>query len=169
MEIAGGSITPVPKTRPRCGKSSRDLIEAGIRRVINLQEENERDYGGDLFVPYAVELQGDCQRAERRSNDAADADLRYGRAIHAVQMRAILDEIDQAIAQNRPVDVHCWGGKGRGREPSWGAIWRGMDWQAIGTRSEESRVCAWVSQIGDPNLRSLPSSSKWSRSWQTGE
>ena len=32
------------------------LIEVGIRRAINLQEENKRDFAGDLFVPYATEL-----------------------------------------------------------------------------------------------------------------
>ena len=28
-------------------------------------------------------------------------------------MVMILDRIDQALAQQRPVYVHCWGGKGR--------------------------------------------------------
>lgn len=28
-------------------------------------------------------------------------------------MKAILDDIDESISRDRPVFVHCWGGKGR--------------------------------------------------------
>ena len=83
------------------------LIEARIRRVINLQEENERDCGGDLFVPYAAELQeiANAQNVEATMRRMPIRDM--GVPSH-VQMRAILDEIDQAIAQNQSVYVHCW-------------------------------------------------------------
>ncbi len=88
------------------------LIEVGIRRIINLQEENERDYVGELFAPYATELR---RIAAARNVDATmiRMPIRDMSVPSHVEMRAILDEIDRSIAQNLPVYVHCWGGIGR--------------------------------------------------------
>ncbi len=88
------------------------LIDAGIRHVINLMEEDERDHDGDLFTPY--------QDRFRQIASARHIDVQWERvpvrdvSVPSRQvMTGILDMIDRAMAQNRPVYVHCWGGKGR--------------------------------------------------------
>ena len=88
------------------------LIEVGIRRVINLQEENERDFAGDLFMPYATELQS-IAGVQNLQATMVRMPIRDMDVPSREQMRAILDEIDRSIAQNLPVYIHCWGGKGR--------------------------------------------------------
>jgi hypothetical protein len=88
------------------------LVEVGIRCVINLQEETERNYDGDLFVPYAAELK---QIAARFHVEATmiRMPIRDMSIPSHEQMVAILDEIDHSIETDKPVYVHCWGGKGR--------------------------------------------------------
>lgn len=88
------------------------LINAGIRHVINLMEEGELDHHGQPFRPYQ----------ERLKDLAAikGIDVTWERIpIRDVSVPArhvmviILDRIDQALVQQRPVYIHCWGGKGR--------------------------------------------------------
>ena len=88
------------------------LVDVGIRRVINLQEENERDFAGDLFVPYATEFQS-IGVARNTQASMVRMPIQDMGVPSREQMRAILDEIDQLMTQNLPVYVHCWGGKGR--------------------------------------------------------
>jgi len=102
-----GSKNPVQETANMEG-----LIDAGIRHVINLMEEDERDHDGDLFTPY--------QDRFRQIASARNIDVHWERvpvrdvSVPSRQvMTGILDRIDRAMAQNRPVYVHCWGGKGR--------------------------------------------------------
>lgn len=88
------------------------LIEVGIRRAINLQEANERDIAGKLFVPYEPDLQ--LFAAEQNAQATMiRMPIRDMGVPSRPEMRAILDEIDRSIGENRPVYVHCWGGKGR--------------------------------------------------------
>jgi protein-tyrosine phosphatase len=75
-------------------------------------EENETDWQGDGFKPYEENIR---ILAETRGTE-----IRYLRipvpdesTPSATTMKQILDEIDRAIEQNRPVYVHCWGGRGR--------------------------------------------------------
>jgi hypothetical protein len=88
------------------------LIGAGIRYVINLIEENERNRYGHPFASYEdvivrvgrrVGITITCVR--RPTKDFSAPSPEY--------MRNILDEIDEAISQDKPVYIHCWGGKGR--------------------------------------------------------
>ena len=143
------------------------LIEAGIRRVINLQEENERDYGGDLFVPYAAELQA-IANAQNIEATMRRMPIRDMGVPSRVQMRAILDEIDQAIAQNQPVYVHCWGGKGRtGTVVGCYLARHGLasDWDALRRiKSLRRGVPDWRSESPQS-----PEQFEMVRSWQTGE
>ena len=60
------------------------LLDCGIRRVINLMEEHEVNYGGRPFRPYDSTL---AELAAIRSNDG--------------------------IKNQIPTYVHCWGGHGR--------------------------------------------------------
>ena len=83
----------------------RALIECGVRTFVDLTEPGE-------LIAY-----DDWLAREAR---AAGVDVRYHR--HPIvdlhipspkQMREILDVIDGAVEEARPVYVHCWGGIGR--------------------------------------------------------
>lgn len=87
------------------------LIACGIRCVINLQEPDEVDQDGMFFVDYAPVLEG-------LSGNASPVTLHRmpipDLGIPSPEfMERILDLIDDAMEQDRPVYVHCWGGRGR--------------------------------------------------------
>lgn len=81
------------------------LLAAGVRTFIDLTEQHETD-------GYAVTLQ--CLAAERGVEAAylhfpiCDRDVPS-----AWVMGRILDVIDRALADRRPVFIHCFGGIGR--------------------------------------------------------
>jgi hypothetical protein len=90
----------------------KGLLYSGIKLVISLMEEDELGHYGEPFVQYDKNL----------TKMAKDA----GTEIECIRMPIqdlntpspefmveILDRIDQAISQENPVFVHCWGGKGR--------------------------------------------------------
>jgi hypothetical protein len=81
------------------------LLAAGIRTFIDLTEQHETD-------GYAVVLQ--CL-AEERGMEAAYLHFPIcDRSVpSAWVMGRILDVIDRAVADGRPVFVHCFGGIGR--------------------------------------------------------
>ena len=88
------------------------LLDAGIRHVVNLMEETETNWDGEPFAGYREEF---VRRAGQEGVDVGWVrrpirDLAVPPREH---MAGILDEIDGAIADGRPVYVHCWGGKGR--------------------------------------------------------
>lgn len=93
-------------------KKLRGLISAGIRYVINLMEEAEHDRYRGLFSPYQPHLN---KYAHEKGADItcvrrpiADMDIPSKE-----EMEAILNEIDFAVENEKPVYVHCLGGKGR--------------------------------------------------------
>jgi protein-tyrosine phosphatase len=87
------------------------LLDYGIRCVINLMESNERDHDGLPFADYEPELMRmangtfpvTCHRMPIRDLNVPSPEL----------MTQILDNIDEALTEERPVYVHCWGGRGR--------------------------------------------------------
>lgn len=88
------------------------LLECGIRHIVNLMEEDETDHDGKPFVAYETLVQGiaeqfgfkvACERTPIRDLGIPTRET----------MVKILDGIDGAIAVDRPVYVHCWGGRGR--------------------------------------------------------
>jgi hypothetical protein len=90
----------------------QSLIGAGIRCVINLVEEDERNWEKKPLRSY--------QRLLTKLGTEHDFDLTYLRIPIRDQdvpseatMRAILDTIDGALARGQAVYVHCWGGRGR--------------------------------------------------------
>jgi hypothetical protein len=88
-----------------------DLLACGVRCIINLMEPDERDHDSLPFVDYAPVFMslGDggppltCHRMPIQDLGTPSREL----------MVRILDHIDQAIQEDRPVYVHCWGGRGR--------------------------------------------------------
>jgi len=88
------------------------MHKTGIRKIINLMESDETDHTGNPFSSYdkiftdIAEKQGSqivCARYPIKDLNIPDPE----------QMRQILDAIDEAIDQRKPVYVHCWGGIGR--------------------------------------------------------
>jgi hypothetical protein len=74
------------------------LLDSGVEIFIDLTEEGELD-------PYATLLAG---RAQHRRHPIPDLGV-----LPAAGVEAILDAIDEQLADRRPVYVHCWGGVGR--------------------------------------------------------
>ncbi len=127
---AGASIAPLPKTwwvQPGkllagCFPGDNEasvmdqrltaLLDAGIRCVICLQEEEELSHGGRPFMPYRRRL---LQLAAQRGIEVAA--VRFPIKDMDVPSRAmmdvILDAVDSAQAHKLPTYVHCWAGHGR--------------------------------------------------------
>lgn len=86
----------------------QSLLDAGIRRFVNLMEEDETNWAGEPFVPYdglAGQLcpDADCCRYAVRDLFVPTPAL----------MTVILEAIDDSLAAGKPTYVHCWGGVGR--------------------------------------------------------
>ncbi len=88
------------------------LVECGIRFVVSLMEEDERNFSGERFEPYEDVL--------ARAASALGVEVRLKRMpirdLHVPSrhnMVEILNTIDRAIENGQPVYVHCWGGVGR--------------------------------------------------------
>ena len=93
-------------------KKLKGLLRAGIRYVINLMEEDEQNWDGKRFRSYEDDIKRYARQEEveitlvrRPIEDLSAPTPEY--------LRNILDDIDNAISQNKPVYIHCWGGKGR--------------------------------------------------------
>jgi len=88
------------------------LIHSGIRNIINLMEQDEVNEYGEPFSPYDgmflemgrnMGLSLAFQRFPIRDMDVPTPG----------EMNRILNEIGASLSADRPVYVHCWGGKGR--------------------------------------------------------
>jgi hypothetical protein len=102
-----GDLNPAEARRKLQG-----LVDSGVRHIINLMQEDESNWDGSPFVPYGnvlsdITSQSGVQVAVARI-PIPDLDVPSRGT-----MRRILDEIDQAVAQETPVYVHCRGGLGR--------------------------------------------------------
>lgn len=88
------------------------LVNCGIRRIINLMEEHETNYGNERFVPYEELINAVSERfgVTVKVTRHPIRDLHVPSARKMIQ---ILDSIDQSLAEGLPVYVHCWGGVGR--------------------------------------------------------
>ena len=88
------------------------LLWSGIRYIVNLMEEDERKRYGDPFPSYENAIARYAKRAGVQVT-CVRRPIKNLTVPTSEQMRNILDEIDDAISQDKPVYVHCWGGKGR--------------------------------------------------------
>ncbi|MHC4548618.1 MAG: protein-tyrosine phosphatase family protein [Planctomycetota bacterium] len=88
------------------------LLHAGIRTFINLMEEHEVNWDGEPFAPYQplvqeyareLDVETACLHLAIPDTDVPSPDY----------MTEIQATIDESLAQDRPVYVHCWGGRGR--------------------------------------------------------
>jgi hypothetical protein len=102
-----GDCTPTIRDAKLLG-----LVNAGIRRTVNLIPEHETGREGIPFEPYAPLLQA----LTKERGTTVDC-LRYGYPDGGIPeprlMSAILDVIDASIAAREAIYIHCWGGHGR--------------------------------------------------------
>ncbi len=88
------------------------LIDSGIRYYINLMEETETDFNGDLFVSYEeILMELAALKGIRISCDRLS--IEDFNVPSVGKMKSILDSIDRSINNKEPVYVHCLGGVGR--------------------------------------------------------
>lgn len=90
----------------------QNLLDAGIRVVINLMEEDETNWQGGAFEPYEETLK---MLAEEMGTEVTclRVPIRDVSIPSPAVMKSILDAIDESIAAGKPLYVHCWGGRGR--------------------------------------------------------
>ena len=90
----------------------KGLLEHGIQHIINLMEPDEADWSGQAFVPseahmrYIAEKMGRAITFERMP-------IKDTWIPSMIEMCNIMDRIDQCIAENKTVYLHCRGGRGR--------------------------------------------------------
>ncbi|EPR37703.1 Dual specificity protein phosphatase [Desulfovibrio sp. X2] len=109
--LLAGCYPGDPDPREAMGKLS-GLVDCGVETVVNLMEEDERDWSGRPFVPYAEALR-EIAAGRNRHIEVMRHPVRDRDVPSAGNMRVILDAIDASLARQRTVYVHCWGGKGR--------------------------------------------------------
>jgi len=131
------------------------LLDFGIRHVINLMESDERDRQGDRFTPYKYDLK---HIAEVRGLPVTI--IRFpvpDLGIPPVDiMHAILDDIDRAIDERRPVYLHCLAGIGRtGTVVGCYLIRQGMaDGDTVLDRISRLRQCSATHHVVSPETHS---------------
>jgi len=90
----------------------KGLIQAGIRHVISLMEPEEYNCPDDPFAPYVDDMESIAKNMGITVTfdqiSIKDFSVPTER-----QMVRILNQIDMCIKYDKPVYVHCWGGKGR--------------------------------------------------------
>ena len=84
------------------------LVGVGVRTYINLMEQDETNYAGEPFVPYADLAREFCPDVCCVRHPVQDLSVPL-----PAEMDLILAAIDESLAAKRPVYVHCWGGVGR--------------------------------------------------------
>jgi protein-tyrosine phosphatase len=88
------------------------IIQAGIRHVISLMEPQDYDRSEDPFPPYVDHLKSIAQKL-KISVTFDQISIKDFSVPTDRQMVRILNQIDMCIKYNKPVYVHCRGGKGR--------------------------------------------------------
>jgi len=90
----------------------RGLLEHGIRHVINLMEPDEFNRAIKPFVPYEGAMKS-IANSMGFEVTFERIPIRDGWVPSHGEMVRILDCIDTNIETDRPVYLHCWGGRGR--------------------------------------------------------
>jgi predicted protein tyrosine phosphatase len=102
-----GSEDPIEEERRLKG-----LVQAGIRHIISLIEPREYNNLDDPFPPYVDHMESIANdlRVSVTFDQISTKDFSVPTER---QMVRILNQIDMCIKYDKPVYVHCWGGKGR--------------------------------------------------------
>ena len=102
-----GSEDPIEEER-----NLKGLIQAGIRHVISLLEPQEYNSSDDPFPPYVDHMETIAEKL-KISVTFDQISIKDFSVPTERQMVRILNQIDMCIKYDKPVYVHCWGGKGR--------------------------------------------------------
>jgi len=102
-----GSEDPIEEER-----KLKELIQAGIRHVISFMEPQEYDCPDDPFAPYVDNMEAIAEII-KISVTFDQISIKDFSVPTERQMIRILNQIDMCIKYDKPVYVHCWGGKGR--------------------------------------------------------
>ena len=102
-----GSKDPMEEER-----NLKGLIQAGIRHVISLLEPQEYNIPNNPFPPYVDHMESIAQNL-KISVTFDQISIKDFSVPTDRQMVRILNQIDMCIKYDKPVYVHCWGGKGR--------------------------------------------------------
>ena len=102
-----GSDDPIEEEKNLIG-----LIQAGIRHVISLMEPQEYNRPDDPFPPYVDHMESIAENM-KVSVTFDQISIKDFSVPTERQMIRILNQIDMCIKYDKPVFVHCWGGKGR--------------------------------------------------------
>ena len=102
-----GSEDPTEEER-----NLKGLIQAGIRHVISLMEPQEYNRPDDPYPPYADHMESIAE-IMKISITFDQISIKDFSVPTERQMVRILNQIDMCIKYDKPVFVHCWGGKGR--------------------------------------------------------
>jgi protein tyrosine phosphatase len=89
-----------------------DLLESGIRCIVNLMEQDETDHRGGLLVPYDLIVKAMASRMRTEVALLRHSIRDFG-VPSTQQMVEILDAIDGTVDRGMALYVHCWGGTGR--------------------------------------------------------
>jgi hypothetical protein len=102
-----GSEDPIEEKR-----NLKSLIKSGIRHVISLLGPQEYSRPDDPFPPYVDHMES---IAEKMGITVTfdQISIKYFSVPTERQMGRILNQIDMCIKYDKPVYLHCWGGKGR--------------------------------------------------------
>jgi hypothetical protein len=93
-------------------KRLRGLIARGLRTFVDLTDEGEVSEDAKVIPPYRSILR---QVSEEEAIQTTYANIPVeDRGVPSPwTLRCILDVIDRSIADENPVYVHCWAGRGR--------------------------------------------------------
>jgi protein tyrosine/serine phosphatase len=90
----------------------KGLLEHGIRQVINLMEPDEMNWSGKPFESFEEQMKSIATSMGGEVN-VERLPIKDTWVPARIEMCRILDRIDQSIQDDKPVYIHCWGGRGR--------------------------------------------------------
>ena len=102
-----GSEDPIEEER-----NLKGLVQAGIKHVISLMEPEECGRPDDPFPPYVDQLEFYAQNLKISVTFDQISIKDFSVPTESLMVR-ILNQIDMCIKHDKPVYLHCWGGKGR--------------------------------------------------------
>ena len=102
-----GSEDPIVEER-----NLKALIQSGIRHVLSLLEPQEYNRPDDPFAPYVDHMESIAENM-KISVTFDQISIKDFSVPTERQMIRILNQIDMCIKYDKPVYVHCCGGKGR--------------------------------------------------------
>ena len=109
--LMGGEY-PGARSPEKAREKMSGLLNAGVRRIVNLMEEDEIDHAGSPFASYEAILE-DLSRERSIQTAVIRFPVVDMRIPEPDIMTEILNTIDGAVEQGKAVYVHCWGGIGR--------------------------------------------------------